>query len=273
MTAPLPNYKNLDLSGEAQVAAARMEARALEPASHEMFQQLMRPWLSPEVKTVLEFGCGTAALARRLAQAAPHATVYATDKSGGMLTAARQAIAAEQLGNVVVGQWDVQDAAAFPFPGVTFNLIVSSVVVPYLDDAETTTVIGQLAARLAPRGVLAFVEQDLATDAVNFPKSDLVLNILVKDGRVLKRSLALGLRPLLRAAGLEVLPRRSFLWTDDHYGAYARELLERLADAARDRGRLTPAEHREWKQTLDDLAAAGDFYYGIVYHVIAGRRP
>jgi SAM-dependent methyltransferase len=272
MTEPLPNYKNLDLSGEAQQAAARMEARAMEKASQEMFRHLVIPLLSPEVKTVLEFGCGTAALARRLARAAPRATVYASDKSDGMLKVARQAVEAEKIGNVVVGLWDVLDEKSFPFPTATFDLIVSSVVVPYLDDAETAAVIQRLSARLAPKGVLVFLEQDLATDTLNFPKSALVRSILAKEGRVLKRSLALGLRPLLREAGLEVLPRRSYLWTDDRYGAYTRDLLERLADAAHDRGRITPEEREEWKQTLNDLAKAGDFFYGIVYHLIAGRR-
>jgi 16S rRNA A1518/A1519 N6-dimethyltransferase RsmA/KsgA/DIM1 with predicted DNA glycosylase/AP lyase activity len=56
-------------------AATRMEARARESASEEMFRQLIAPLLTSEVKTVLEFGCGTAALSRRIARAAPHAVV------------------------------------------------------------------------------------------------------------------------------------------------------------------------------------------------------
>ena len=86
MIEPIPDYKNLDLSGEALQAAMRMEARAHEPASEQMFRQLVGPLLSPQVRTVLEFGCGTAALSRRIAQALPGAGVYATDKSDGMLT-------------------------------------------------------------------------------------------------------------------------------------------------------------------------------------------
>jgi ubiquinone/menaquinone biosynthesis C-methylase UbiE len=271
MVQPLPDYRNLDLSGEARQAAARMEARAAEAASHAMFEHLIAPLLSAEAKTVLEFGCGTAALARRIARAAPRARIYASDKSEGMLKAARQAVAADRLDNVRLELWDVLDEKAFPFSEREFDVILSSVVIPYFDDAQTTALVNRLATRLAPGGVLAFLEQDITTDTLNFPRFALLRGVLDRDARNHKRTLALGLRPLLRGAGLKVLPRRSFLWTDETYGAYARDLLERLGEAACDERRITPAERDEWKQTLDDLAAAGEFYYGIVYHLVAGR--
>jgi SAM-dependent methyltransferase len=272
MVEPIPDYKNLDLSGEALQAASRMEARAQEKASEEMFQQLVFPLLTQEIKTILEFGCGTAALSRRIARAAPRAQVYASDKSEGMLKVARHLIDSENINNIRLALWDVLDEATFPFPAEHFDVIISSVVIPYLDDVQTISLIERLSSRLSPGGILAFVEQDLMTDAVNFPKFELFRGVITKDLRNLKGTLALGLRPVLRAAGLEVLPRRSFLWTDDGYGVYTRDLLERFADAACDRGQITPDERNEWKKTLNELAESGDFYYGIVYHLVAGRR-
>jgi len=272
MTAPIPDYKNLDLSGEAQQAAARMEARAREAASGNMFQELVAPLLSANVRSVLEFGCGTAALARRMARAAPQAQVYASDKSAGMLTAARQSLVDEKLENIRLVPWDILDGSSFPFPVEQFDLIISSVVVPYLDDTQTVALIERLAARLAPGGVLAFLEQDSSTDSVYYPRFELFRDVLTKDLRNLKSTLALGLRPVLRAAGLKPLERRSFLWTDDRYGDYTRDLLERFADDAVERGQIQPEERDEWKQTLNDLAEAEDFYYGIVYHLVAGRH-
>lgn len=273
MKNPLPDYKNLDLSGEALQAALRMEARAKEPASQAMFEQLVAPLLSSNVRTILEFGCGTAALSRRIARLAAQAVVYASDKSEGMLVTARQLAETEDLPNIRFQVWDVLDENAFPFPTAQFDLIISSVVIPYLDDAQTIALTGRLASHLSAGGILAFVEQDLTTDTVNFPRFDFLREILTKDLRNLKQTLALGLRPILRGAGLQVLPRRSFLWTDDAYGAYTRELLERFADAACERGHIQPAERDEWKKTLTDLAQSGDFYYGIVYHCVAGKKP
>ena len=272
MTQPIPDYKNLDVSGEANKAAVRMEARAQEAASEAMFAELVATLLAAQVRTVLEFGCGTAALARRIARAAPQAQVFASDKSEGMLKVARYLVESEQISNTQLQLWDVLDETDFPFSTAQFDLIISSVVAPYLDDAQTIGLVQRLSARLTPGGVLAFVEQDLQTDTVNFPKAELFRGVLTKELRNLKRTMALGLRPILRGAGLQLLPRRSFLWTDDHYGAYTRELLETFADAACERGQIQPQDRDEWKQTLKDLASSGDFYYGIVYHLVAGRR-
>jgi ubiquinone/menaquinone biosynthesis C-methylase UbiE len=198
--------------------------------------------------------------------------VFASDKSDGMLKAAKSLVDGENLSTIRLEQWDVLDEANFPFPSEQFDLIISSVVVPYLDDAQTIGLIKGLAARLAPGGTLAFIEQDLATDTLNYPKFDLLRRTLGYDQRNMKPTLALGLRPVLREAGLQVLPRQSFLWTDDRYGTYTRDLLERFADAGSDQGRITQEEREQWKNTLEQLAGAGDFYYGIVYHLIAGRR-
>ena len=268
----IPNYSDLDLSGEALQAAARMEARAQEPASRELFRQLVAPLLTDRVKTVCEFGCGTAALSRKIVAAAPNAAVYAGDKSQGMLRAARRMIALENLTNIHVQPWDILDERAFPFPVTQFDLIISSVVVPYLDDTQTIRLVERLVQHLAPSGVLAFVEQDLMTDTLNHPDHALTRAVLGKDQRSPKRTIGLGLRPVLREAGLHLLPRRSFLWTDDTYGPYTRDLLERFANAAHDQGIISSAARDTWMQALNDLAASGDFFYGIVYHLIAGRR-
>ena len=271
----IPNYRDLDVSGESRAAARRMEDRATAPASQAMFDNLVAPLLDPPPRRVLEVGCGTAALSRRVARYLPGATVYATDKSEGMLAAARGYAERERGGGeLALGRWDVLDQAAFPFERWDgFDAILSSVMAPYLDDEATAALVKDLTARLAPGGVLAFIEQDLTTDTVNFPDFDLLRRVYARDGRDLKESVALGLRPILRNAGLELLPRRSFLWTDDEYGPYTRDLLDRIADDALEAERITAAERERWTRTLEALATTDDFYYGIVYHRVTGRIP
>ena len=77
MAVGIPDYRNLELSGEARLAADGMEDRAREPASAEMFEKLVRPLLGPGVQRILEVGCGTGALAARMAQARPGARIFA----------------------------------------------------------------------------------------------------------------------------------------------------------------------------------------------------
>jgi SAM-dependent methyltransferase len=268
--AGIPAYHDLDERGEALSAARRMEDRAEAPASAAMFEDLIAPLLSPDPRTVLEVGCGTAALSRRVARRLPGSRVYAVDKSAGMLSFAAER--AGDLDNLRLGRWDATEPESFPFDEGVFDLILSSVLVTYLEDGETDALVKDLASRLAPGGALAFVEQDLLTDSVSFPRHDLFRRVYAKDARDLDTTMALGLRPLLRETGLTLLPWRSFLWTDEEYLPYTRGLLAGLADAALRDGRLTAGEREEWTDTLERQASSGDFYYGLVYHRVAGRN-
>ncbi len=278
----IPDYANLDASGEARAAARRMEARASAPASKAMFDDLVAPLVRASIARidgpvrdasprVLEIGCGTAPLARSIAAMAPDAAVFACDKSALMLDEA-QLLADGDSRSISFAPWDVTDVTAFPFANEQFDLIVSSVMTPYIDDVQTASLIRYLAGRLAPGGAIAFIEQDLLTDSLNCRSYDLFARVFAKDARRMKATLALGLRPLLRNAGLSLLPRKSYIWTDDEYGTYARELIFRMAAEASANGRISERERDEWLAELNKLAAAGDFYYGLVYHRIAAER-
>lgn len=187
----IPNYRDLDLDGAAQAAAERMEARADEPASRAMFEALVLPLLTPTPGRVLEVGAGTGALARRIAEASPASRVHASDKSEGMLRAARELSAAGGA-PLALARWDVLDESAFPFGEEPFDLLLSSVMIPYLDDAQSEDLVNRLARRLAPGGVLAFLEQDLQTDAVSGAPDRLRARVLAKDERALTRARGVG---------------------------------------------------------------------------------
>ena len=266
----VPAYDDLDRSGEAQRAAQRMEARAKESASAAMFDALVKPLLKPDVARVLELGCGTAALSRRIAQKLPQATIRAVDKSQGMIDAATQLARAEGHANIEFETVDI--SAGLPKAAPT-DLVISSVVVAYLDDDQTTALIAAAKDTLAPGGVLAFLEQDLQTDALYFPDNDLLKRVFAKDRRQLKKTQTLGLRPALREAGFADICRSSFVWTDEGYGPYLQDLLAHLAADAEKQGRITAAERARWQETLSRVAAKGDFYYGLVYHLLTARKP
>jgi SAM-dependent methyltransferase len=270
LISEIPDYHDLDGGGEAAPAAARMEARAQEPMSDAMFRALVLPLTSVDTRSVLELGCGTAALSRRLARVYHHAQIVAVDKSRGMLEAARALIEREGARNVQLAEWDVLEEDHFPFKVSRYNLILSSVLVPYLKEAETAGLVKRMVGRLEAGGILAFVEQDLMSDTL-FDPTGLARRVLAKEDRVIRKTQGLGLRRLLREEGLRLFPKQSFLWADERYGAYTRDLLGRMADAARSRGDLTEAEVERFKGTMEDLVRAGDFQYTMTYHLVAGR--
>lgn len=274
MAVGIPDYRNLELSGEARLAADGMEDRAREPSSAAMFDALVRPLLGPGVRRILEVGCGTGALAARMARACPGATLFALDKSPTMLAVARSLRAEEGVNGIEFLEWDVTDEASFPAGSEPFDLIVSSVMLPYLSDEQTDGLVARLAARLAPGGVMAFVEQDLGTVSVAHPQPEIwwkVKRAPIPNEN--KRLIAMNLRPVLRDCGLEMLPRATFPWTDDHYGPYMRRLQQRTAADLVAAGILSTDEEKAWLDGLESLAASGDFHYGLVYHRIAGRKP
>lgn len=236
-----------------------------------MFDAFVRPLLTDQVAEVLDVGCGTASLARRIAACLPEARVCASDKSEVMLKVAEHLANQEGLSRIEMRQWDVTREESFPFLPGMFDLVVSSVMTIYLSDQEARNVVASLAKRLNPGGILAFVEQDLMTDSLD-DSSGLFLKIMEKDRRVIKPTQALGLRNLLEAAGLTPLPLASYVWSDERYGPYVRELLERIADVAHSRGSISLSECQAFKTMLNSRAEAGNFYYGLVYHRIAGRR-
>jgi len=269
MSRPIPDYRNLDQSGDAERAAWRMEMRSVEPASDDMFKELVRPLLA-DVSRVLEFGCGTAALSRRIAAAKPEASVLATDASGAMVKAARELASSESAGNLRVEVWDVRNPDVLPDKG-PFDLIVSSVVVRYLDEEEARSAIAFLAGRLAPGGIIAFVEQDLATDSLYSNHDKAVHRIFNKEFRQVEPWTGLGLFTILSHQGLSLLPRKSFIWTTQSFGPYMRELTEQMARHAVAKDRITQEEMDDFLADLEALAASGAFYYGLVYHLIAAR--
>jgi len=271
VTNSLPDYRNLDVSGEASLAAGRMEARAQEPASQAMFDALVRPYLGERIRSVLDLGCGTASLARRIATVLPQAEVFGLDKSEGMLKVAGHLANQEGLSRITLNPWDVTKEAEFPLRPGTFDLIISSVLIIYLSDAEVSDLVTRLVKRLNSGGILMFLEQDLMTDSLD-DSSGLFLKVLEKDKRVIQPSQGLGVRKALKGAGLEPLPLASHVWSDERYGPYVHELLERFADAAASKGVVSEAESNTFKEMLNVRAQNGEFYYGLVYHRIAGRK-
>lgn len=139
-----------------------------------MFEHLGLPLQTPQSQTILEYGCGTAALSRRIAAAAPDAVICACDKSQGMLSAAHSLVENNLKTNIRFDAWDILDESTFPYPMAKFDLSISLIVIPYLEDNQVIDLIQRLSTHLAPAGVLAFIEQDLMTDTLNYPDQNLM---------------------------------------------------------------------------------------------------
>ena len=268
----IPDYKNLDLSGEAEIAARNMEDRAREPASQELFKRLLVPLLPPDTQYALEVGCGSGALAARIADYNSQTLVLATDKSEGMIRAARALHPGQYAHQLEYEVWDVTDADTKP-SDPEFDLIVSSVMIPYLTAEQTVEVVRRLAGMLREEGVLAFIEQDLDTAKITAPFPELGEKIAQRSRASLTNPyMCLGLLPVLEAAGLRAMQVESFDWTDRTYCPYVRRLLERMAGDLVKAGGATEDEAQAWLRGIEELAEKGEFLYSLTYRRIAAVK-
>jgi SAM-dependent methyltransferase len=268
LASGLYQYANLDGSGEAELAAARMEARANEPASATMFAALVAPLLDPyAAPRVLELGAGTGALGRRMVAHHPGARVTLVDSSRGMLEYGRKRAKTSAGGDrLTFSQLDLTTAE---FPAGRFDLVISSVMIPYLDDAAILAVCRRSAACLAAGGTLAFLEQDLESGSL-YPASHHVQErLFARIGREPAAYHGLGIRSALRHTGLSIRPPQQHLWSTSVYGDYLRDLVERSARAATANGTLRADEIEQLQADLVNADALGDFHYGIAYHLIS----
>jgi len=268
----IPDYKNLDLSGEAEAAARNMEDRAREPASQALFDSLVGPLIAPDTRVVLEVGCGTGALAARIADYNTQAYVLGTDKSEGMIRAARGLRASEGERQLSFELWDVTDPGA-ALSEAEFDLIASSVVIPYLTGEQTVDAVERFGGMLSTNGILAFFEQDIDTLEVTAPFPEFGERIARRTRAALTNPyLGLGLLPVLEEAGLETMPVESFAWTDRTYCPYVRRLLERTAKDLVKAGDASDDEATAWLEGIAELAARGEFLYSLTYRRIAGIK-
>jgi SAM-dependent methyltransferase len=266
-------YANLDASGEADIAAQRMELRAQDPASDTLFDALLRPLLEAHRPAqVLELGAGSGALSRKMAEVLPAAQFLVTDLSAGMLAfAARQAsISPEKKAHMQFAQLDAANAA---LPAGPFDLIISSVMLPYMDDAAIRRLASKLPAVLAPGGHVVFMEQ--ALDTIDWqPLEKSVQDTLFGRARRVQQSLhGAGVAAALREAGLEVQPLTRGVWLTHQYGPYLRDLVARCLRDCIEAEVFTPESADALQATILAAESAGSFRYALTYDcVVATRR-
>jgi 2-polyprenyl-3-methyl-5-hydroxy-6-metoxy-1,4-benzoquinol methylase len=101
--------------------------------------------------TVLEYGCGTAALSRRLAPQVSR--VLAMDASAGMIAEAAKFATAQGLANLATRQLDLLRE---PPPEERFDLIVSAMTLHHVTD--TSLLFRRLHSLLRPGGQMALAD-------------------------------------------------------------------------------------------------------------------
>ncbi|WP_460677898.1 class I SAM-dependent methyltransferase [Mucilaginibacter koreensis] len=125
------------------------------PRYEEMFYNLFHYLphnLQP--KQILDLGCGTGNLTAAALHYFSNAEIHALDLSADILEECRQRFAGHT--NIYYHQ---QDFSRLQFAPESFDLVISSIAIHHIPDAEKAELYGQIHNLLKPGGVFTFADQ------------------------------------------------------------------------------------------------------------------
>lgn len=253
--------------GEAQSLARFINARAAIPdqsAAHAALVESLAP--RPGAR-LLDFGCGTGVIARRLAPLVGETgAVVGVDISRVMLDFARTCGGPPSLG------YEAFDGNRLPFPDDSFDGGAVARTLLHVEKPHEALV--ELRRVIRPGGRLGVLECDWGTMAVDH--SDRALTRRILDWRtdrvdgnnwmgrqLVARALAAG----WQIGHIRVLTTIGRDETTTHFGS-----LRRCGELALQNGIIDQNEHDNWVGELDSRLAAGLFFASINEYIVVARR-
>jgi len=124
------------------------------PRYHEMLHALLS-YIPPTVpvRAVLDLGCGTGNLTLQVLRQFPDARIDAVDISGEMIRIAESRTGVGRVSFVK------EDFRCLTFPPESYDLVVSSIAIHHLDDADKERLVAKVGSWLRPGGIFTFCDQ------------------------------------------------------------------------------------------------------------------
>jgi SAM-dependent methyltransferase len=250
-----------------EVLGDAMELRARDPQQQRMLADYLARIEFPAEAKVLEIGCGTGAISRRLAEEASVQEVFGVDPSRGLLERARSLAAATSRLSFMEA-----DGRNLPFEDRSFDIVVVHTVVSHVPDPEQ--LVGEAWRVLRVGGTVAIFDGDYSTmtvaSSVDDPLqscADAMRSGFVTDPWVVRR-----LPAMTRQAGFVDLEYRSYGFAQIDDPLYMLSIVDRGADALSGRGVIGPELATALKDEARRRAAASSFFGFIAYASLLARK-
>jgi SAM-dependent methyltransferase len=258
--------KELDTAMQERLADV-LETRGADPQQQAMRGAFLTDISFPANSRVLEVGCGTGVLTRRIALLDEVDSVVGVDPAPSLIDRARKL--AKDLPNI---EFREADGRSLPFEDggfdvVTFDSTLSHVPFPERALAEALRV-------LRPGGRLAIFDGDYATTTVALGDHD-PLQVCVDqmlDNSVHDRRLMRRLHPLVQGCGFEVDSVRSHGFVE-FGGGYMLTIVERGIDFLFAAGHIGEETAAALKAEAQRRIATGTFFGHIAYLSLIAVRP
>jgi len=239
-----------DIPDQSQAHAALVDALAPQPGER-----------------LLDFGCGTGVIARRLAAlVGKTGEVVGADISQVMLDFARS------CGGPLHLRYEQSDGATIPFPDDSFDGGAMARTLLHVADPHATLV--ELRRVTRPGGRLAILECDWGTLAVDHSDRALTRRILDWRTDTIDGNNWMGRQLMARAlaAGWRIGDIRALVTigrdeTTTHFGS-----LRRCGELALQNGVIDQSEQNRWVGELDSRLAAGLFFASINEYIVVAQK-
>jgi ubiquinone/menaquinone biosynthesis C-methylase UbiE len=257
-----------DLDAATQLRLADiLELRGADPQQQAMRTTFLDDILFAPDARVLELGCGTGVLTRRLARREGIAQVTGVDVAPFLLARARE------LAMGIPAVFRHADARALPFGSAEFDDAIFDSTLCHVPGAGKA--LEEAFRVLRPGGCLAAFDGDYATTTVALGDHDPLqaCAAAMMAGSVHDRWLMRRLPAMLRARGFEVLRFRSHGYAEVTGAGYMLTIVDRGADMLQAAGELGPEAAASLKAEARRRVEAGTFFGHIAYAEVIARRP
>ena len=248
--------------------AGVLETRGADPQQQAMRRDFLGAIELPEQARVLEVGCGTGVLTRRLAGLPDVGEVLGVDPAGFLIERARSL--ATGFANL---RFEVGDGRAMPLEDRSFDLVVFDSTLSHVPGPERA--LAEALRVLRPGGQVALFDGDYATATVALGDHDplqacvaATMASSVHDRWFVRRAPG-----LVRGAGFADLTFRSHGFVELGDGQYMLSVVDRGADLLAAAGQLGDAAAAALKAEARRRVAAGSFFGHIAYGSVRARRP
>jgi SAM-dependent methyltransferase len=258
--APAPILENL---------MAALELRAADPQLRAMLDAYLGDAALPRGARVLEVGCGTGAVTRRIASWPGVAAAVGVDPSPVFVARAREL--ARGVPNLT---FDTAEGRSLPFAPASFDAVVFHTTLCHVPEPEA--LLGEAARVLRPGGCVAIFEGDYATATLATRAGDDLQACAdaFRESFVHDPWLARRLPALVREAGLRIQSVRSHGYVESlEPGFMLASWVDMGADALVASGRAGPDAAARLKAEARRRVAAGEYFGHIAYLSVVARRP
>ena len=250
-----------------EVVGNAMELRATDPQQQQMLSDYLSRIEFAGSARVLEVGCGTGAISRKLAEIPGVCEVIGVDPSAGLLDRARSQ--ASQVPHLSFREADGRD---LPFEDESFDVVVAHTVLSHVPEPERLVV--EAARVLRPGGTAAFFDGDYSTMSVAVAEDDplqcsavAMASGFVNDPWVVRR-----LPAVVQRAGLVDVDFRSHGYAQVAQPVYMLTIVDRGADALMARGVIGEALAAALRAEARRRDEESGFFGYIAYASLLARK-